>query len=56
MLTETYILMKVCTSKADPDLLDKIAGRTWTMDCVEDVTASKIEEKDIPKQLKESLK
>lgn len=56
MLTETYILLKVSTSKNDPDLLDKIAGRAYTMDTVEDVIASLIEEKDVPQQLKENMK
>lgn len=55
-MTEHFILLKVSCSKEDPDLLDKIAGRAWTMDSVEDVTASMIEEKDIPQQLKESMK
>lgn len=55
-MNTAYILLKITHTKPDPDLTDKVAGRAWTMDGVEGVTASKIEEKDIPEQLKENLK
>lgn len=39
-MTETYILIQIKQSKPIQDLLDKAAGRIYTMDGVEDVTAT----------------
>lgn len=36
----TYILLKIDHSKPLPDLPDMIAGRAYTLDKVEDVTAT----------------
>lgn len=36
----TYILLKIEHSASIPDLTDKVAGRAYTMDKIEDVTAS----------------
>lgn len=35
----TYILLKIEHSAPIPDLTDKVAGRAYTMDKIEDVTA-----------------
>ena len=40
----TYILLKIEHSASIPDLTDKVAGRAYTMDKIEDVTATLIDE------------
>jgi len=36
----TYLLLKIEHSAPIPDLTDKVAGRAYTMDKIEDVTAA----------------
>ncbi len=38
----TYILLKIDHTQPIPDLTDLVAGRAYTMDKVEDVTATAI--------------
>ena len=40
----SYILLKIEHSAPIPDLTDKVAGRAYTMDKIEDVTATLIDE------------
>lgn len=43
-MTTTYILLEVTHSKDIPDLLDKAAGRAYTLDGVQDVTAREVKQ------------
>lgn len=55
-MNTVYILLKVETEKPVSDLLDKAAGRVYTLDGVKDVTASLwplMEIDDLPAILKE---
>jgi hypothetical protein len=51
-MTETYILIQIKQSKPIQDLTDKAAGRIYTMDGVEDVTATLLSPEQV-KQLQE---
>lgn len=41
---KTYILLEITNTEKATDLLDKVAGRTWTIDGVKDVTAKLLTE------------
>lgn len=45
---KTQILLTVEHSKEVPDLLDKVAGRVYTLDGVEDVTAKRLDLIELP--------
>jgi len=45
----TTIMLRVEHKKPVPDLLDKIAGRAYTIDGVDDVTATLVDEKALQK-------
>lgn len=45
---KTQILLTVEHSKEVPDLLDKVAGRAYSIDGVEDVTAKRLDLIELP--------
>lgn len=47
-MKKTQILITVEHTKEIPDLVDKVAGRAYTIDGVEDVTAKRLDLIELP--------